>query len=146
MTGTTQSVSVEIANAPGAKCAGIDNQERKYYWNGTPSSVMVKKGDGPMKLTCEKAGFKTGHFEFDETFQGATLGNILLGGGIGLIVDAASGAAQEYPNSVKFVMEPLETASKDEKERYLRLKKEIEEEIKKKKEKEAKEIEEAANP
>ncbi|MFP6869957.1 MAG: hypothetical protein VCE91_11535 [Nitrospinota bacterium] len=34
---------------------------------------------------------------FDETFSGATLENILLRGGIGIIVDTISGAAQEYP-------------------------------------------------
>ncbi len=97
---------------------------------------MVQKGDGPMTLTCERKGFKKTVHKFDETFQGATLGNILLGGGIGIIVDAASGAAQVYPNEVKLVMEPEDCASKEEMDKYVRLKKELAEEAKKKKEEE----------
>jgi hypothetical protein len=38
MTGTTQPVLMEIVNAPGAKCTGIDKQERKYY----PFLALIK--------------------------------------------------------------------------------------------------------
>ena len=135
-TGTKQSVSVNVVNAPGAKCAGVDQEERKYYWNDTPASVMVQKGDGPMTLTCERKGFKKTIHKFDEIFQGATLGNILLGGGIGIIIDAASGAAQIYPNEVKLVMEPEDGASREEMDKYARLKQELLEEAKRKEEEE----------
>ena len=102
---------------------------------------MVHKGDGPMVLTCTKKGFKKTLHTFDETFVGATLGNIILGGGIGILIDAASGAAQEYPAHVRVLMEPEDEASKSKKEEYAKLKKEIEEKAKKEKEEEAKETE-----
>ena len=36
------------------------------------------------------------------------MGNIILGGGIGIIFDASSGAAQRYPEEVVIWMEPEE--------------------------------------
>lgn len=96
-----------------------------------------------MALTCEAKGFKKTTNSFDETLVAATLGNIILGGGIGILVDAASGAAQEYPSKVSVLMEPEDSASDDIKKRYQELKKELAEKMKKDKEAEKKEITEA---
>ena len=101
MTGTTQTIFVDTVNAPGASCKGIDNKGREYYWMNTPSSTTVHKGDAPLKITCEKAGFRKTVFTVDEGISGATLGNIIAGGLIGVVVDSASGAAEEYPSVVK---------------------------------------------
>lgn len=89
-----------------------------------------------MVLTCEKKGFKTTTHSFDETIVGATFGNIILGGGVGLLVDAASGAAQEYPSLVHVVMQPEDSAPAALQEEYERLKKRLAEE-RKRREKEA---------
>jgi hypothetical protein len=40
-------------------------------------------------------------------FTGATVGNILLGGIVGVVVDAASGANNKYPERVTIVMTPI---------------------------------------
>lgn len=87
-----------------------------------------------MVLIREKKGFKTTTFSFDETLVGATFGNIILGGGIGILVDAVSGAAQEYPNKVSVIMEPEESASVEVKKKYEELKKAAAERIRKEKE------------
>ena len=39
-------------------------------------------------------------------FQAMTLGNVLIGGVVGIVVDAASGAAGRYPNSVTLTLAP----------------------------------------
>ncbi len=96
-----------------------------------------------MVLTCEKKGFKKTTHSFDETLVASTLGNIILGGGIGILVDAASGAAQEYPTKVSVIMEPEDSASDSLKKQYQELKKELAEKMKKEKEAEKKEISEA---
>ena len=41
------------------------------------------------------------------SFGGTTFGNILLGGGVGFIVDAASGANYTYPSEVRLDMAPV---------------------------------------
>jgi len=68
-----------------------------------------------MSIVCKKDGYKPTVMSVDETITGATFGNIILGGGIGVLVDAASGAAQEYPDSVTVWMEPKEWGSVEEK-------------------------------
>lgn len=124
-TGTTQSILVDTFNAHGANCKGVDSKGREYYWPNTPSSTTVQKGDAPMVLTCEKPGFKKTVHTVDETLVGATFGNIILGGGVGILVDAVSGAAQKYPNIVKFPMEPDESAPQEVKTTYQNIKAEL---------------------
>ena len=87
-----------------------------------------------MVLICEKKGFKRTTFSFDETLVGSTFGNIILGGGIGILVDAASGAAQEYPSRVSVIMKPEESASAEAKKRYEELKKAAAEKMRQEKE------------
>ncbi len=129
--GTSQSVLVDILNAQGATCRGTDNKGRQYVWHETPASTTVHKGDGPMTLVCQKEGFKKATMQFDEEVTNATFGNILLGGGIGLVVDIASGAAQEYPSRIQLVMEPVESAEEAVKNDYKKWKTELDAKAKK---------------
>ena len=52
-------------------------------------------------------GFRTAIVSQTASFGGATFGNLLLGGGVGFIVDAASGANYSYPSEVKLDMAPV---------------------------------------
>ncbi len=136
VTGTSQSVTVDVLNAPGAKCKGIDKKGRVYFWYNTPAFATVHKGDGPITLTCEKSGFKKTVHSFDETLVGATLANIILGGGIGILIDAVSGAAQQYASYIQLVMEPLSSAALEEKLKYRKMKKDLAAKLAEKKKKE----------
>jgi len=110
-TGTTQTVTLDTPMAEGAKCVLTDVEKRTWHAPSTPASLVVEKGDGPMTVICTKLGYHKTTLVVEEEFAGATLGNILLGGGIGIIVDAASGAAQLYPDSIKVFMRPHQFAS-----------------------------------
>jgi hypothetical protein len=123
--GTTQSIMIDTFNAHGATCKGVDKKGREYFWVNTPSSTTVQKGDAPMTITCDKSGFKRTVHVIDETIVAATFGNIILGGGIGFLVDATSGAAQEYPTLVKFPLEPDESASQEVKAAYEKARQEL---------------------
>lgn len=68
----------------------------------------MTRGNAPLIITCSKPGYKTASLEIDEEIAGATMGNVILGGGIGIIFDASSGAAQRYPDRVVIWMEPGE--------------------------------------
>lgn len=105
--GTSQSVNVVTEkNVSEAKCELIDKKGGKWFIPSTPGSASVKKGDGPLSIICKKDGYITAELMVDETLVPATFGNILLGGGIGIIVDSVSGAAQQYPDQVLVWMEP----------------------------------------
>jgi|TARA_R110000782_G_scaffold149778_2_gene242519 ABC-type Fe3+-hydroxamate transport system substrate-binding protein len=116
-TGTTQTVTLDTPMAAGAKCTMTDMQKRVYQVPATPASLVVEKGDGPMTIVCEKDGYGKTTALIDEEFAGATLGNILIGGGIGILIDAASGAAQRYPDKLTVWMKPQTfTSSEHEKQ------------------------------
>lgn len=129
-TGTTQNVTVETPHAAGAKCSLTDSKGATWRVDETPQSVMVTKGDGPMNVKCEKSGFKSEKIVVQEGFAGATLGNIILGGGVGIIVDAASGAAQKYPEKISVWMEPNNFSSTEAKQKWVEEKAAYEESLK----------------
>lgn len=106
-TGTSQPFSVKTAGVTGASCELVDSKGARWTISDTPGTREITKGDGPLTVTCSKPGYKTASINVEEGFAGMTAGNILLGGGIGLIVDAASGAAQEYPDEVTLWLEPV---------------------------------------
>ena len=121
-TGTTQSLTVLTPEMQGADCELTDSKGMKWYVKDTPDTVVVSRGDGPLLVACEKEGFHPAMASIEEEFQGATLGNVLLGGGIGVIVDATSGAAQRYPDQITMWLEPKSFGTEAERERWQGLK------------------------
>lgn len=113
-TGTSQGFTVITPHTEGATCDLTDSKGHKYFIKNTPGSATVTKGDGPMVVTCRKSGYKTETITVEEGFAGATLGNLLVGGGIGIVVDAVSGAAQEYPSNVTVWLRPNRFSSESQ--------------------------------
>ncbi len=119
VSGTQQNLSVDTPEATGAKCQLTDSKGANWYIENTPGSVKVAKGNGPMNIVCQKDGFKTTSLKLEESLAAPLLGNVILGGGVGIIVDAASGAAQNYPEKATVWMEPLAWQSEAAKQEWL---------------------------
>ena len=64
-----------------------------------------------------------------------------MGGGIGIVVDAMTGANYHYPDVLKFPMEPVDSAPEPEKKRYKKALRDVEIWKKQKEEKLQREIE-----
>jgi hypothetical protein len=92
--GSTQSVSVSTAPVQGAACT-LTNSEGTWFVT-SPGNAVVHKTKNDLAVTCKKDGFQSGSQVAVSKFGGATFGNIVLGGGIGAVVDAASGANYYY--------------------------------------------------
>ena len=92
--GSTQSVSVSTSPVEGAACT-LTNSEGKWFLT-SPGSVQVHKTKNDLSVECTKDGYQPGNQIAVSKFGGATFGNIVLGGGVGAIVDAASGANYYY--------------------------------------------------
>lgn len=107
VSGSQQSLFVDTPEIEGASCQLTDSKAGTWYLPSTPGSVTVAKGNGPMNIVCKKNGYKTTSYSLDEDIAGAVLGNVILGGGVGILVDAATGAAQKYPDKATVWMEPL---------------------------------------
>lgn len=66
-----------------------------------PASVSVDKDKDELTVTCEsKDGMAKGEFTVESTYEAWNAGNILLGGVIGIGVDAATGAMWKYPDTI----------------------------------------------
>ncbi|HTP76097.1 MAG TPA: hypothetical protein VMJ73_03885 [Rhizomicrobium sp.] len=57
----------------------------------------IPKTKNDLDVNCRWDGFKDAHATIPSHFNGATAGNILAGGIIGIGIDAATGANDNYP-------------------------------------------------
>lgn len=107
--GTTQSLSVATPPTTGAECK-LTSSEGTWYVT-TPGSVTVHKTKNNLDVSCTKDGFADASTSVPPHFNGATLGNVIAGGLIGVGVDAASGANYTYPDEIDVPMKPSAPAT-----------------------------------
>ena len=98
--GSSQNVTVST-NPPGASCTLDRVGARVGAIPATPGSVRVDKSKNDLSVTCAKGGYQTATVAHPPSFGAATFGNIIAGGVIGVVVDAASGANYTYPDDVR---------------------------------------------
>ncbi len=104
VSGTTQSVSVTTAPVTGAMCS-LTNPEGTWYLPMTPSSVVIHKSASYLNIDCQKAGYYDGYARVKSHLRPMILGNAIVGGAIGVGVDAFDGAAFSYPTNIQVPME-----------------------------------------
>ena len=106
VSGTNQVVSVETL-VPAGKVAGANcklQNDKGVYFVTTPGTVTVHRAYGDISVTCDKAGMAPTTTNFKSSTKGMLAGNILFGGVIGVGVDAATGAAYDYPALLQIMM------------------------------------------
>jgi uncharacterized protein YceK len=102
VSGTNQSVTVDTPGCAGASCK-LTNDKGNWAVT-TPGSVVVHRAYGALTVDCAKEGFPNGTTTVNSSTKGMAFGNILFGGLIGAGVDAGTGAAYDYPNSITVPM------------------------------------------
>jgi len=70
----------------------------------TPGGVLVHPSSLDLRVECKKPGEPTAYGTVTSRVAGSMFGNILLGGGIGSIVDHSNGSAYNYPEWIRLVM------------------------------------------
>lgn len=110
LTGTSQGITV-TTNPTGATCTIDRGGQRVGAIAQTPNTVQISKSASPLDIECSKEGFQTASLKHKADFAGATVGNLLLGGVIGVAVDAASGASSIYPSEVRLALVALPRAT-----------------------------------
>jgi len=103
--GTSQVVSVSTPPATGANCV-LTNPEGSWTIT-TPAQVKVSKSKEDLVAKCTMPGYQDATQRIASSFQSWTAGNVLIGGVIGIGVDAASGAMNEYPTTITIPMSPV---------------------------------------
>lgn len=98
--GSSQTVTVSTAPS-GATCIVDRMGARIGAVPQTPGSLRVDKSKHDLSVTCSKPGFQTAAVTRSSSFGAMTFGNLIAGGAVGFIVDAASGASFEYPSDIR---------------------------------------------
>jgi S1-C subfamily serine protease len=98
--GTGQSVTISTDPA-GAACTVDRGGTRVGQVNPTPGSLRLDKSKDDLQIACIKEGFQASTVSRSSRFVGTTFGNIIIGGLVGVVVDAASGANFTYPSEIK---------------------------------------------
>jgi hypothetical protein len=76
------------------------------YVKPTPGKVSVSRSKEDVVLSCTLDGYEQSNEVLAASFTGATVGNLLLGGLVGVAIDAASGANNKYPERVMVILTP----------------------------------------
>ncbi len=71
----------------------------------TPCVIPVKRKGGDKTVSFKLYGYKTVQYHLDSHMSGSVWGNILLGGPIGVGVDAISGRSSEFQDSLHILLE-----------------------------------------
>jgi len=108
--GTSQSVTV-ATDPSGSDCVLERKGTRIGQVNPTPGSIHIDKSKDDLSISCKRPGYQAATIVHSSKFQGTTFGNILLGGLVGIIADASSGANFSYPPDVKVTLAPEEQPS-----------------------------------
>ena len=70
----------------------------------TPNTVSVRKAAGNLAVNCKKPGLSDGNARAISRAGAGMYGNIIIGGGIGALIDHSSGKAYNYPDKIKVIM------------------------------------------
>jgi uncharacterized protein YceK len=106
MNDTTQPVKLETAKADGTLVAGADCKWTNDY--GTVSgrsgeTVQVRRSGKDMDISCKQADNPEATARAISRANAGLAGNILIGGGIGAIIDHTKGTAYTYPTWIRLV-------------------------------------------
>ena len=97
--GRSQEIMVNTTPAD-ASCKLTRHDETLGTISPTPGSIYIEKTKYDITITCNKKGYETATYLNHSGVAGATVGNIILGGGIGWAVDSATGADNKYDTPV----------------------------------------------
>ncbi len=91
----------------------------------TPDSLHLPASAAPLTVSCSADGFITTAEELDTEIDGWIFGNILLGGGIGFLIDAARDAGEQYPPRFTVVLQPETFASAEARDAWFDARKKV---------------------
>jgi hypothetical protein len=103
--GTSESVAINTT-PPGATCTIDRDGQRLGTVSPTPGSISVAKSKNDITVSCSLQNHQASQVSVSPKFVGTTFANILLGGVVGIVADAASGANFDLPDRVDLTMAP----------------------------------------
>jgi hypothetical protein len=105
--GTTQAITLDTPGAPGANCTLVSEAIGTKVVQ-TPATLTLDKAQSSISVTCRKECYQDGIGIIASNTESMTAGNLLVGGVIGLGVDAVSGAMNKYNANNQIAMVPIQ--------------------------------------
>ena len=75
--------------------------------------LTITKDGAPLTVICTKIGYYPNSGVLRANFEPMTFGNILFGGIIGIVVDAASGADRKYDATLHITLRKVGSSNLD---------------------------------
>jgi hypothetical protein len=104
--GTTQLVGVNTPGVPGARCT-LKSPAIGTRVVTTPAQIELDKSLESVSVVCSKECYQDGVGTIASNTEAMTAGNVVLGGVVGLGIDAASGALNKYSTDNQIAMMPI---------------------------------------
>jgi hypothetical protein len=114
--GTSQDIRI-VSDPPGVECR-VTRDEVTLAVVTTPATVNVPRSKRDIMAICRKEGLAEASEMIPSKIHGGTVGNVIAGGLIGVAVDAASGANNEYRRVTFVAFAPESFVSTGERDRY----------------------------
>lgn len=73
----------------------------------TPAQAVLSNSQHSVKVACRKECYTDAQGIINSNFEEMTAGNLLIGGVVGVAVDASSGAMNKYDPTVQIEMHPV---------------------------------------
>ena len=105
--GTTQAVALNTPGAVGAQCT-LNSSAIGTKVVTTPATITLDKSQESITVLCKKECFQDGGTVIASNTESMAAGNLILGGVVGLGVDAVSGAMNKYNADNQVAMVPIQ--------------------------------------
>lgn len=104
---TAQDVAINTT-PPGARCDVSRNGTHVGTVAPTPGVLRLDKSKNDLTITCAKDLYAESKSSQPPRFVGTTFLNLIIGGVVGFIVDASTGANFKYSEKVDIVLAPID--------------------------------------
>lgn len=98
VSGSSQNINLST-NPPASVICDVKNERGEWKVSPIPGSLLLKRSKSPLSIKCEGAGYY-GEYSKGGELEGWTVGNILFGGIVGLVIDAGTGAMFSYDDAI----------------------------------------------
>ena len=98
----SQSISVDTGDVKDVTCEFFNGKGR--YIVNSPGTIVIAQSCDDLNYICRKKGYNEIKGIIAWNHKGSTAGNLIIGGGIGYLVDIGTGAACKYPEKISLPM------------------------------------------
>ena len=114
--GTSQNIRI-VSDPPGAECR-VTRDEVALAVVTTPATLNVPRSKRDITTTCRSQGLAEAVETIPSEVHAGTVGNIIAGGIVGVVVDASSGANNNYREITIVALAPESFESTEARDRY----------------------------